>query len=172
MFNLSSRQLERFALIVVVGIFIDHDSYNIFLAIASCLGVYALAMTVCDSKKYRLLFYLPMSLIVCQLSVTLKKGLMDLGFKKMALENPTGVLVADILYGFKAVYMTVGKVFGGVYEAFGLDKYSTIESLNYRFLTFIIMAFILGGYILKRPSAVYHNTAEQPGSHGRVSATA
>jgi len=152
-YKLSLHQLRGFAELVFVGVVLRHDSYHIFLAIASCLAVYALAMTICDSKKGRLFFYLPLSLAVCQLAVTVKKGVMDIGFRKMALENPTGVLAGDVVYGFKAVYMTIWKVFGGVYEAFGLDEYSTIESLNYRFITFLVMAVIMGCYILKRPAA-------------------
>ncbi len=151
-YKLSLNQLRGFAELVGIGCFLRHDSYHIFLAIASCLAVYALAMTVCNSKKWRLVFYLPISLAVCQLSITFKKGVMDMGFRKLALENPTGVLFADIVYGFKAAYMTIGGIFGGMYEAFGLDKYSTIESLNYRFITFIVMAIIIACYITKRPA--------------------
>jgi len=142
-------QLQLFLNAVLLGIGIDHDSYNMFLAIASAVAVYIVARACFKSKGGRLLFFVPMSVVVCQLSVTLKKAFMDEGFKQVMQQKPLGVLLADILYGFRHVVETV---FGSV-QAFGdalvYDQYSSIESLNFRFFTAIIMIVIIGFCILK-----------------------
>ena len=142
-------KIETFGIVVMLGIMIDHDSYQVFLAIASAIVAYFLARTLFKGKGARFIFFVPIAIAICQLSVTLKRAVMEIGFKQAALENPTGYLFADVLYGFRHVIMTVGRTFGAFAEVIGLDEYSSIESLNYRFFTIIIMIVVMAIFILK-----------------------
>jgi len=137
---------------VALGIIVDHDSYHMFLAIASALTAYFLARLLFSSKVARFFFFVPTSIAICQLSVTAKRAIMEEGFKATLQKNPTGVLFSDILYGFRHVVMTVGEAFGGFAEVIGLDKYSTFESLNYRFFTIAVMIIIMTFIILREKS--------------------
>lgn len=142
-------QIETFLIVVALGIAVDHDSYHMFLAVASAITAYFLARTFFKSKGWRFAFFVPVAIAICQLSVTVKKAVMDYGFRRVLRENPTGVLFADVLYGFRHVITTVGKVFGAFAEVIGLDKYSSIESLNYRFFTVIVMIVVMTVFMLK-----------------------
>ncbi len=145
-------KIQTFGIVAVLGIMIDHDSYQVFLAIASAVVAYFLACTIFKGKGARFLFFVPAAIAICQLSVTLKRAVMETGFKRAALENPIGYLFADVLYGFRHVITTVGKAFGAFAEVIGLDKYSSIESLNYRFFTIIVMIVLLTIFIFREKS--------------------
>ena len=147
-------QLACFAFLVWSGVVLHHDISHALLSIASCLAIYWLAMAVCSSKKGRWIFYIPISLVICQVSITIKRGLMDVGFRNLALENPTGMILGDIIYGFKAASFTIGRVFGGVYEVMALDKYRTVQDLNIRIFTYLIMAIVMTCYIARRPARI------------------
>lgn len=144
-------KIEFFLNMATLGIFLKHDSFHMFLAIAAAMLAYFFA-AVFSSKKARFLFFVPVSIVVCQLSVTLKRGIMEQGFKEALRGNPFGYLVADMIYGFKHVVITAMKAFWGFTEAVVYDRYSSIESLNYRFFTIIVMIVIMTIFILKSKS--------------------
>ena len=150
-YRISFNQIRTFAEICFLGIVLQHDSYHAFLAIASAMLAYFLALSLFSSKFWRFIMFVLFSVSICQLSVTIKKAVMDVGFRQVAREKPLGVLFGDMVYGFKAVLMTIGKVTGAFYNAWGLDQYSSIESLNYRFFTILVMMIIMGAFIIKKP---------------------
>lgn len=145
-------QIQSFGIVTMLGIMIDHDSYQVFLAISSAIVAYSLVHILFKGKGARFLFFTFIAIAICQLSVVFKRAVMETGFKRAAFENPTGYLFADVLYGFRHVITTVARVFGAFAEVIGLDKYSSIESLNYRFSTIIIMIVVMTVFILKEKS--------------------
>ncbi len=142
-------QIQSFGIVTMLGIMIDHDSYQVFLAISSAIVAYFLVRILFKGKGARFLFFTFTAIAICQLSVVFKRAVMETGFKRAAFENPTGYLFADVLYGFRHVITTVAKVFGAFADVIGLDKYSSIESLNYRFFTIIVMIVVMAVFILK-----------------------
>ncbi len=149
-------QFEFFMIVAALGIFVSHDSYQMFLAIASAIGAYFFACTIFQSKGARFFFFIPTAITVCQLSVTLKRAITEHGFKQALRTNPFGFLVADTIYGFRHIVTTGLKAFWGFTEAIAYDRYSTIESLNYRFFTIIIMIVVITVFILKAESSKAH----------------
>ena len=142
-------QLQAFGIVVMLGVGVDHDSYHMWLAIASAIAAYFLACSFFKSKVGRLLFFALVSVVFCQLSVTVKKAVMDGGFKQVLQQKPMGVLFSDVLYGFRHVAMTVYSSFGGLRDALVYDQYSSVESLNYRFFTIAIAIVVMAVFILK-----------------------
>ena len=146
-------QFEFFVIVAALGIFVPHDSYQMFLAIASAIAAYFFVCLIFQSKGARFLFFVPTAVAACQLSVTFKRAITEHGFKEVLRTNPFGFLVADIVYGFRHIATTALKIFWGFTEAIVYDRYSTIESLNYRFFTIIVMIVMMTVFILKaKPS--------------------
>lgn len=145
-------QISFFLNVAILGIFLRHDSYNMFLAIAAGMFVYFFAF-IFSGKLARFLFFVPCSIAVCQLSITLKRAIMEDGFEEVLKANPLGYLVGDIAYGFRHVVTTLVEFLRGTSEAIQFDQYSTLGSLNYRFFTIIVMIVIMTIFILKdKPS--------------------
>jgi len=149
-------QCEFFVIIAALGIFVSHDSYQMFLAIASAITAYFFACIIFQSKGVRLFFFIPTAITICQLSVILKRAIIEHGFKQALKTNPSGLLIADTIYGFRHVVTTILKAFWGFTEAIVYDRYSTIESLNYRFFTIIIMITMITVSILKTKPSEAH----------------
>ena len=149
-------RFEFFMIVVALGIFVSHDSCQMFLAMASAIAAYFFACVVFPSKGARLLFFIPTAITLCQLSVTLKRTITEDGFKQTLVKNPFGFLVADTVYGFKHIVTTALKAFWGFTDAIAYDRYSAIESLNYRFFTMIIMVIVMTVFILKAKPSKAH----------------
>lgn len=132
-----------FVVVAALGIVIDHDSYHALLAVAAGMLAYFMTMNLIRGNAKKVLFFMFMTVVFAQVSVVAKRAIMDEGFKKTLSENPLGVLVADVWYGGMHVYFTICDAYEGVYEAVKLSNYSTIEQLNYRFLTVFIMLILL-----------------------------
>jgi|GEM_PF-2268365 len=154
-------QIQFFVIAALLGIGVDHDSYNVFLAIASAVATYIVARAFFTSKIGRLLFFVPVSIIVCQLSVTAKKAVMDEGFKQVLQQKPLGAIFADVLYGFRHVAETVFGSIGAFSDALVYDQYSSIESLNYRFFTVAIAIVIIAFFILKEKRRTEESVPEE-----------
>lgn len=150
-YKINLNQIRTFLEIGFLGIVLHHDSYHAFLAIVSAMLAYFLTLSIFSSKFWRFTMFTILAVTFCQLSVTVKKAVMDVGFRQIALEKPFGVLFADAVYGFKAIFVIVGKFWGSMYEAIGLNEYSSLESLNYRFLTLLMMMIVLWAFMLKKP---------------------
>jgi len=153
-------QLQAFGIVVMLGVGVDHDSYHMWLAIASAIAAYFLACSFFKSKVGRLLFFALVSVVFCQLSVTVKKAVMDGGFKQVLQQKPLGALFADILYGFRHVVETAFGSIGAFSDALAYDNYSTIESLNYRFFTIVIAIVVMAVFILKERTTREAQTEE------------
>lgn len=145
-------RIEFFGIIAALGTFVSHDSYQMFLAMASVIAAYFFARVIFQSKGARLLFFVPTAITICQLSVTMKRAITENGFKQALAKNPFGFLVADMVYGFRHIVTTALNAFRGFTEAIVYDQYSSIESLNYRFFTMIIMIVVMAVFILKERS--------------------
>jgi len=152
-------RVEFFGIVAALGIFVSHDSYQMFLAIASAIAAYFIACILFQSKGTRLFFFVSCAVTICQLSVTLKRAVREDGFRQALAKNPFGFLVADTIYGFKHVVITALKAFWGFSEAIVYDKYSSIESLNYRFFTIIVMIVVMAVFIFRTKSPRVHVTA-------------
>jgi len=156
----SLRQFITFAIITCLGIFVDHDVYQVFLGMASAMLAYAIAMSFLKRRITRATCFLPMAIIFCQGSVLTKKAIVDTGFRTALEENPFGKCVGDVFYGFKNIFLTVNNAIDGTYQAISLDQYTTIEDLNYRFMTVTIMVLLLGFYLLKAKPKDYQTAHE------------
>ena len=132
-----------FAIVATLGIVIDHDSYHALLAVAAGMLACFMAMNLIRGNAKRVFFFIFMTIAFAQTSVVAKRAIMDEGFKKTLSENPLGVLVADVWYGCLHVYFTICETFEGVYNSVVLSDFSTLEQLNYRFLTVFIMFVLL-----------------------------
>jgi len=132
-----------------LGLFLKHDSYNVFLAIASALFSYGLACVLARNKAWMLLLFVGLAVTICQISIT-AKGVLVQGYEQ---DSSTGSIVGDIAYGFKNIPKNLKKGAVAVAEA-SKGNYSAFKELNYRFftmgITIPIMALCL---LLKRPIA-------------------
>ena len=151
-YGLSLKQLVIWVLITFFAIKWQHDIYQALLAVSTSLAVYFIVLNIWKNKASRLVMFILISMCFCQSSVTVKRALMYEGFLRTFKENPFGVLVADIFYGFRHLVFTVIEALGGVHQALANDYYSTLEQLNYRFMTLAIMWIVLSVYILLKPA--------------------
>jgi len=142
-------RVEFFVIVAALGIFVSHDSYQMFLAIASAIAACFIACVLFQSKGARFSFFVSSAVVICQLSVTMKRAITEDGFKQVLSKNPFGFLVADTIYGFRHIVTTALNAFRGFTEAIVYDQYSSIESLNYRFFTIIVMIVVTAIFILK-----------------------
>lgn len=127
-----------------LGFMLPHDSYQIFLAIASVMLAYGLVRCLFKNKLLMLIFFVVISVTTCQLSVTARKAVLR--------EEPTGMLMGDAVYGFKHIPASLNDTWQGLKEAAKNDSYATLEKVNYRFLTAGLLIPIMGVILLvKKP---------------------
>ncbi len=132
--------------VLQLGFMLSHDSYQIFLAIASVMLAYGLTCCLFKNKLLMLIFFVVISVIVCQLSITARKAVLK--------EEPMGVLAGDVVYGFKHIPASLNDTWQGLKEAAKNDSYATLEKVNYRFLTAGFLIPIMGLTLLvKKPSS-------------------
>lgn len=148
--------------ILLVHIFLDcayfgfvakHDSYHIFLAIASVILAYAAVSLFISNKIWMLIFFVLISVTVCQLSVTGRKAVMDEDFKQQFENNPTGVLVGDVLHGFKRMMHIPTELKNAFVEVKNGNTYSLFENMNYRYLTMFLFMPLMAVFLVLRKSS-------------------
>jgi hypothetical protein len=122
------------------------------LAVAAGMFTYFLTLSVIRTKPWRIAFFSTFTIVFAQLAVVCKRGMMDEGFKKVLQENPLGVLAADALYGLKHTIITLVNAFGATWQAIGYDQYSSLEQLNYRFFTAVVVILVLAIRMLRHPA--------------------
>ncbi len=130
-----------FADAVVLAILLKHDSYQIFLAVASLMIGYTLARIVTRSKVIRLILFVLISVAVCQISVTVKMA-------QMNESNPTGALAADVAHGFKRII----DLRGIPKEVREKGFYGFLENTNFRYLTMGIFLPLMAISLMIRSS--------------------
>jgi hypothetical protein len=150
--KVSLKQIVSFLAILWAGIFFDHDIYQVLLSVAAGLFTYFITLSVIRTKPWRIVFFTVFTIIFSQLAVVCKRGVMDEGFKKVLHDNPFGALVADCIYGIKHTIITVANTFGATWQAIGYDQYSSIEQLNYRFVTAFVIILVLIVPMLRHPA--------------------
>lgn len=128
-----------FADAVVLAILLKHDSYQIFLAIASLMIGYALAHFITRSRIIRLILFVSISVAICQISVTVKMAQMD-------ESNPTGALVADVVHGFRRI-VDLKDIPSEIKEK---GPYGFFENTNYRYLTMGMFLPYMGASIMMK----------------------
>lgn len=133
--------------VLQLGLMLPHDSYQIFLAVASVMLAYGMSRCLFKNKLLMLIFFVVVSVTTCQLSVTARKAVLR--------EEPTGMLVGDAVYGFKHIPASLTETWQGLKEAAKNDSYTTLEKINYRFLTAGLLIPIMGLALLvrKQPSS-------------------
>lgn len=135
-------QAHIFADAVLLAFFLKHDSYQIFLAVASLIIGYSLASLISRSRVWRLILFVLISVIICQISVTAK------GAQLSASNNPTGALVVDVIHGFKRI-ADLRDIPGEIREK---GFYGFFESANYRYLTMgLLFPFLTVSLIMRKP---------------------
>jgi len=129
-----------FADAVLLAYFLRHDSYQIFLAIASLMIGYSLACLISRSRVWRLILFILISVIICQISVTAKKAQIN--------DSPTGAVVADVIHGFKRI-VDLKNIPSEIKEK-GL--YGFFENTNYRYLTMgVFLPFMGVSLTMRKP---------------------
>lgn len=125
---------------VLLAFFVKHDSHQVFLAIATVMFAYWIACFFTRSKLLMIVSFLVISVTVCQLSVTAKRLQMDVEFRQQQTgQNATGVLVADVVHGFKKIGTCPGRIKNAFLEAKSSDKYSLLENINPRYATMVVL---------------------------------
>jgi len=124
---------------VYLGLVLTHDSYHIFLAIASVMLAYGTVCLFINNRGWMLVCFVLFSITTCQLSITIRKTLVDQGFRQQLGVNPTGVLVADMVHGFKRVANCPSEVKSAFTEAGSGNTYVLLERINYRYLTLVLL---------------------------------
>lgn len=133
---------------VLLALFLRHDSYHIFIAFASLMFSYKAACLITRSKIWMLILFVLISVTVCQVSVTGKKFLIDQDFNQELNQNPTGVLVADVVHGFKRI----GDLRNIPSEIREKSLYGFFESTNYRYLTMGLFFPFMGiSLVMRKP---------------------
>lgn len=128
--------------VLQLGLMLPHDSYQIFLAVASVMLAYGMSRCFFRNKLLMLIFFVVISVTTCQLSVTARKAVLK--------EEPTGMLVGDAVYGFKHIPVSLIETWQGLKAAAKNDSYTTFEKINYRFLTAGLLIPIMGLVLLVR----------------------
>lgn len=129
-----------FADVALLAFFLRHDSYQIFLAIASLMIGYSLACLISRSRIWRLILFILISVIICQTSVTAKKAQLN--------DSPTGAVVADVIHGFKRI-ADLRNIPNEIEER---GFYGFFESANYRYLTMgLFLPFMGVSLIMRKP---------------------
>jgi hypothetical protein len=127
--------------VVLLAAFLKQDSFQIFLALASLTAGYYIACFISRSRFWRLIMFIVISMVICQISITLKMG-------QLNEANPTGALVADVAHGFKR--MLDFKDIPNEIREEGLCGF--LETTNYRYLTMGIFLPFMGISLLLRGS--------------------
>ncbi|PIR72457.1 MAG: hypothetical protein COU42_01215 [Candidatus Nealsonbacteria bacterium CG10_big_fil_rev_8_21_14_0_10_36_24] len=132
--------------VLQLGLMLPHDSYQVFLAVASVMLAYGLVRCLFKNKLLMLIFFAVISVTTCQLSITARKAVLR--------EESTGTLVGDAVYGFKHIPASLIETWQGLKEAAKNDNYTIFENLNYRFLTAGLLIPIMGVVLLvRKPSS-------------------
>ena len=139
-----------FADAVLLALFLRHDSYQIFLAVASLMIGYNLAHLASRSRVWALIIFILISVVICQTSVTAKKAQIDDAFRQelSASNNPTGAVVVDVIHGFKQI-VDLRNIPSKIKEK---GSYGFFESANYRYLTMgLFLPFMGVSLIMRKP---------------------
>lgn len=135
---------------VYLGLVLTHDSYHIFLAIASVLLAYAIVCLFINNRMWMFVCFVLFSITTCQLSVTVRRTLVDQEFRQQLGINPTGALVADVVHGFKRIADCPAEIKSAFIEARNGSKYALIEGINYRYLALVLLMPIMALSLLFR----------------------
>lgn len=128
-----------------LGFILSHDSYQIFLAVASVMLAYGMSRCFFRNKLLMLTFFVVISVTTCQISITARKAVLR--------EEPMGMLAGDVVYGFKHIPASLNDTWQGLKEAAKNDSYTALENVNYRFLTAGILIPIMGLVLLVRKTS-------------------
>jgi len=141
---------------LLLAIFLRHDSYHVFLAIVAVMSAYAIVSFAARSKIWMLLMFMLISVVICQVSVTVKKSQLDPEFSLEVQENPTGAIVADVVHGLKRIYGCPSEIKQAFIEAKNDETYSLLEDINYRYLTMLVLMPLMALFLLlkKMPKEV------------------
>jgi hypothetical protein len=120
--------LHIFTDAVACAIFLKHDVYQVCLAIASLMAAYAITSFITKNRLRRVILFVLMSVVFCQVSITMKMN-------QLNDSNPTGAIAADIVHGFKRIF-DLRHVPGHIKEK-GLSVF--LETANYRYSTMTVL---------------------------------
>ena len=125
-----------FSNLVYLTVYLQHDVYQLFIAVVSCMLAYAFVCFICRSKIYMLFLFIFISMAVCQGSATAKRAQMDQEFRQQLKQDPFGAFVGDLVHGYKRVVSTYRhEVKNSFVEAKNSDdQYTGFEEMNYRYL--------------------------------------
>lgn len=127
-----------------LGFNINHDSYNIFLAVGAVLISYGTAVYFfAESKPRMIILFVFLAVILCQLSVFGRARITE----DRQEDDSTGYLLGDIVYGIKKIPQNLHNAREGL-----SGNYDLLNEVNYRLLTLSISLPAAGLFIaLRKP---------------------
>jgi len=140
-----------FAIALLVGLFIQHDLFQIGLAISSFIvGIWVTRGIV--ARKWRIPLFVFSVVVLMQMSVFVREGILE-GFVVVGDKYPVGEIVKAILYGFIHVSVALYDSCIAMYNAIMYNEYALVEKLNYRFVVSAWLVFVTAFLSLfrKRP---------------------
>lgn len=135
-------------LMSVVFAFFPFDIAHVGLAVASVIGIYWATLNI-EKKRWQLLFFVPVSILMMQLSVWMRDCAWSGGLQQF-FQKSIGSIVGDFLYGCKYTIIAFIDIAVGSYQALANNDYTLIESLNYRFIITAILIVCFGFRLLTK----------------------
>lgn len=132
-----------FLLCLSWGMFLVHDFHHVFLAISALLLAYGTVCFLFEGKLSRIIFFMLISVILCQISVTAKRAIVDQEFRQQLKQDSAGVFVEDVIHGF----CRIAEV-GANDKSDNKDKRTFIERANSRYMTMVILGPIMVGFLI------------------------
>jgi len=126
-----------------------HDVYQVGLAVSSTM--FCLWIALCFERKFaRIVILVGGSITLAQISVLVRRAFLEEGLWATAKKNPFGLIVGDVIYGFKSIVLSLVSTIHAVIKAVGWSDYASIESLNYRFVVTAWLLVCLSVYLLMK----------------------
>lgn len=126
---------------------LPHDIYQIGLAGVSIMLFGQIAM-IFNSRWTRTAVYCIGGIACAQIGVTLRQGFMIDGFYKTFAARPLGMIVGDVIYGFRQIFVNVYLSVVGMSEAIMYKDLSVFNTLNYRLTIIGWMVILTLGSVL------------------------
>lgn len=120
-------------------ILLQNEIYQVFIPLAVGLFSFALASFLFKSRIISVVFFVLISVPLCQFAVTAKKAQTDEVFREELKTDSVGMFVADYVHGFKRTIGIRKELKDGIIEAKNGDDYTKLENINPRYATMLIV---------------------------------
>ncbi len=110
---------------------LPHDIYQVGIAIVSIMLFKQIAV-IFNNRFVRVAVYCIGGIAFAQLAVILRHGFLVEGFYQTLHQKSTAIIVGDLVYGIRHVWINFFTSLSGLYNGILRDNYSALEGLNYR----------------------------------------